>query len=199
MRILCVGVLMFCCLTTARADDKDEIAILRALVKSQEKELKELRKQIEQLQDEHIKLLLEKNDALREVLRADITAKLVRAYAVDCEKKVEELTAKIRELTGEKPKLPPDGLRGEVIKLDGDFVQINLGVDAGLEVGTKLDIYRVANGGKYLGTLTVAKANPKNALCKFKPARDVAIDKLRPEELPRKGDSVGNISPNPKP
>ena len=78
--------------------------------------------------------------------------------------------------------------------LDGALLTINIGLDAGLEVGTKLDVYREAGGGKYLGTVTVTKVQPKEAVCEFKPARAVPIEKLRAEELPRKGDSVGRVA-----
>jgi hypothetical protein len=71
-------------------------------------------------------------------------------------------------------------------------VLISLGLDAGLEPGNKLDVYRETGGGKYLGTLVVTKSvETKQAVCEFKPARAAAIEKLRPDELPRKGDSVG--------
>jgi hypothetical protein len=73
-------------------------------------------------------------------------------------------------------------------------VRISIGIDAGLEPGHKLDVYRETGGGKYLGTLTVTKSlEPKQAVCEFRPARNVTIEKLRPDELPRKGDTAGLI------
>jgi hypothetical protein len=77
----------------------------------------------------------------------------------------------------------------------GDFVHINIGIDAGLEPGSRLDIYRESGGGQYLGTVVVTKSvYPKEAVAEFKPARNVPISQLRPEELPRKGDVVGHVS-----
>ena len=48
--------------------------------------------------------------------------------------------------------------------------------------GSKLDIYRITGTGKYLGTVVVTEAGPKTAVCEFKPARNVPLDKLLPEE-----------------
>jgi hypothetical protein len=76
-----------------------------------------------------------------------------------------------------------------------NFVQISLGIDAGLEPGSRLDVYRESGGGKYLGTLVVTKSlYPKEAVAEFKPARPVPLAQLRPDELPRKGDTVGHVS-----
>ena len=77
----------------------------------------------------------------------------------------------------------------------GDFVHISIGIDAGLEPGSRLDVYRESGGGQYLGTLVVTKAlYPKEAVAQFRPSRPVAISQLRPDELPRKGDTVGSVS-----
>jgi RNA polymerase sigma factor (sigma-70 family) len=93
----------------------------------------------------------------------------------------------------------PDHVRGTVTKVVGGFVEISVGQDAGLEVGSKLDVYRTAGDGKYLGTLVVATlSGAKGAVCEFKPARQVALDQLRDEELPRKGDTVGQVTATPR-
>jgi RNA polymerase sigma factor (sigma-70 family) len=105
------------------------------------------------------------------------------------------------------PLTPPPGfvdyieIRGSVLKdievihqkglnVINNVVEISIGLDAGLEEGSELDIGREANRGTYLGKLSVKKVNPKTAVCEFKPARQVPLEKLRDEELPRKGDSV---------
>lgn len=96
-----------------------------------------------------------------------------------------------------KPLLPlelPENIRGIVLKdidVKNNVVEISIGADVGLKKEMQLDIYRETGGGKYLGTLTVTKVEPKTAVGEFKPARDMPLDKLRPEELPRKGDTVG--------
>jgi hypothetical protein len=120
-------------------------------------------------------------------------------------KKFEETLAKLLELkkdglvplVREIEKPPPPvlkSLRGEVIEVAGDVVKLNIGVDAGLEAGHVLDIYRADDRApRYLGTVKVtSKLNlfPKHALATFTPARNVPVEKLRPEELPKKGDQV---------
>jgi hypothetical protein len=76
----------------------------------------------------------------------------------------------------------------------GDYALVSLGTDAGLEPGSRLAVYREGKEGRYLGTLVVTKVYPKEAVAEFKPVRAVAVEKLRPAELPRKGDSVGLVS-----
>jgi hypothetical protein len=108
-------------------------------------------------------------------------------------KKFEEALAKLAEFRAEAPKAPPmlpKNLRGKVTKVAGDLVELSIGIDAGLEKGVTLDLYRAEGGGKYLGTVVVREAAPKTAIASFKPARDVAINQLRPEELPKKDDEV---------
>jgi hypothetical protein len=90
----------------------------------------------------------------------------------------------------------PENIRGTVeanMSSDG-FVLISLGIDAGLEPGSKLDVYRETGGGKYLGTLTVTGTlRPKEAVAEFRPARPVALTQLSAAELPKKGDVVGRV------
>ncbi len=184
--------------------------ILLASVKTIQDELADTRKRNNLLEDERVKLVLAKETADRAKLQADNEAKLARAIADENAKKVETLTAQVTELrqTGgaggaatvlrsiDKPPAPlPENIRGTVLRdISGDFVHISIGIDAGLEPGSRLDVYREANGGKYLGTLVVTKSiYPKEAVAEFRPARAVPISQLRPDELPRKGDSVGMI------
>lgn len=89
----------------------------------------------------------------------------------------------------------PENIRGTVLRdPTANLVLISIGSDSGLAKGSKLDLYRETGDAKYLGTLVVKTVEPKQAVCEFKPARGVAIEKLRAEELPRKGDSVGRIT-----
>jgi hypothetical protein len=84
-------------------------------------------------------------------------------------------------------------LRGEVTHVSGDFVTLSIGIDAGLGVGSVLDIYRLDGGGRYLGTVKITSALnlfPKQAIATFTPARNVPLDRLRAEDMPRRGDEV---------
>jgi hypothetical protein len=186
--------------------------ILQASVKTIQEELKQTRDRSNLLEDERVRLVLAKEAAERDRVKADNEARLARALSEENAKKVENLTAMVTELrqtgggTGTASvlrhidKIPaplPENIRGHVVRdmQGGNFVQINLGIDAGLEPGSKLDVYREGGGGKYLGTLTVTKSiYPKEAVAEFKPARPVPVAQLRPEELPRKGDTVGVLS-----
>ena len=161
------------------------------------------------LEDERVRLVLAKEAADRGRLSAENEAKLSRSIADENAKKVETLTALVTELrqsggsgtaavlrTIDKVPAPlPANIRGTVARdIVGDLVQISIGIDAGLEPGSRLDVYRESGGGRYLGTLVVTQSvYPKEAVAVFKPARPVPMAQLRPDELPRKGDLVGHV------
>jgi hypothetical protein len=77
---------------------------------------------------------------------------------------------------------------------------LNIGIDVGLEPGTVLELLR--SDGKndtVIGTVTITKSvYPKEAVGSFTPARKVPLKELKPEELPRKGDTVRSATPEPR-
>lgn len=183
--------------------------ILQANVTATQGELADNRKRLSLLEDERVKLVIAKETADRARLQAENEAKLARAIADENARKIETLAAQVTELrlTGgsgtasvlrsiEKQPAPlPDNIRGTVQEVAGDFVRITIGIDAGLEPGSRLDVYRTDGGGQYLGTLVVTRSlYPKEAVAEFKPARPVPVAQLRPDELPRKGDTVGQVT-----
>jgi hypothetical protein len=173
-------------------------------------ELDNTRKRNAVLEDNAVKLVLAKETADRERLRAENEKKLAQAIADDNARRVETLTALVTELrqTGgsgtatvlrsiDKVAPPlPENIRGTVLRdIAGDFVHISIGIDAGLQPGSKLDVYRDTGTGQYLGTLIVtSQVYPKEAIAEFRPARGVPTSQLRPDELPKKNDKVGYIS-----
>jgi hypothetical protein len=178
-----------------------------AIVNRTLKELETVRGRNTTLEDLLVRLTIDVENAKRDKVRAENEARLARAIAEDNAKKVEEqagLIAQLRQLGGgtgnllralDKP--PPPvlaNLRGEVERVLGDQVQLSIGIDAGLSTGTVLDIYRNTGGDvRYLGTVKVTSAAnlyPKQAIVTFTPARGVPLERLRPEELPKKGDIV---------
>jgi hypothetical protein len=181
-----------------------------ARIKTIQDELADTRKRNNFLEDDRVKLVLLKEAADRDKLRADNEAKLARAISDENAKKVETLTALVTELrqtgggggtatvlrTVDRVPAPlPENIRGTVMRdMVDNFVHISIGIDAGLEPGSKLDVFRPTGGGKYLGTLVVTKSvYPKEAVAEFRPARAVPVAQLRPDELPRKGDIVGLV------
>jgi len=171
------------------------------------KELDIVRARKEVLEDTQSSLRLEIENAKKEEVRARNAAKLAQGIAEDFAKKIEELSQKNAELRAsgggsasplkQFDKLPPPvlaNLRGEVERVAGDQVQISLGIDAGLAVGTVLDVIRMEGGrGTFVGTVKVTSVQglyPKVAIVTFTPLRKVPLERLRPEELPRKDDVV---------
>jgi hypothetical protein len=197
-----------------RADDKKEdpnVAALKAALEAQTREFEALRKRVEELEKERTKLVGEKEAVLRELLRVQNNEKLARIIADDYAKKIEALTARVRELRGPNerraPEAPPPrprakaalpaDLRGAVIRVELDLLQLNIGRDAGLEPGTVLEVIRTdGKNESRLGTVTITKTLfPKEAVGAFTPARKVPFKDLAPEELPRKGDTVRSPTP----
>lgn len=193
-------------LKTAKADE----LIRAARLQTTQDEGEATRKRNIALEDERVRLVLAKEAADRGRLSAENEAKLSRSIADENAKKVETLVALVTELrqsggsgtaavlrTIDKVPAPlPANIRGTVARdIVGDLVQISIGIDAGLEPGSRLDVYRLNGGGKYLGTLVVTQSvYPKEAVAVFKPARPVPMAQLRPDELPRKGDLVGHAN-----
>lgn len=154
------------------------------------------------LENLRVGLEIARQDALREKVRAENAMKLAQAIADDNARKVEELQTQLTALraTGgstdigrllDKPPPLLSNLRGQINRVAGDQVELTIGIDAGLDKGSVLDVIRLEGGGQYLGTVRVTDIWPKQAVGTFIPARPgVPFERLRPEELPRKGDEV---------
>ena len=165
------------------------------------KELKNTRDRNYFLEDDRTRLVIAAEEARREMVRARNAERLAQAIADDNAKRVEELLVRVadlrasggRDLRSILDKPPPPvlpNLHGEVERVVGDLVQIGIGIDAGVSKGTVLEVSRTEGGGTYLGTIKITDVFPKQAVGIFRPARPVPFDRLRPEELPKKGDEV---------
>lgn len=85
----------------------------------------------------------------------------------------------------------PENVRGTVTKVDGEFVELSIGLDAGLTPGATLDLSRFKPEPKYLGTLKVsAIIEPKRAVATFVPSSHRPMNQLRGDERPRVDDVV---------
>ncbi len=176
-----------------RADEKTEQ--LQAELERVKKELEELKARNAKLEKALVEQALATEEAKKELLKAQIEAKSARALAEENAKKVEALLTKLKEskVLDKPPPALLANIRGEVTEVKGDQVTLSIGIDAGLAEGSVLDIYRLDGGGRYLGTVKVTNAknlSPKSAIVTFTPAKNVSLDKLKPEELPRKSDEV---------
>lgn len=181
---------------------------LQAIVDSNLKELDTVRKRNTDLETVAVALVVETENAKKEEVKAKNAARLALAIADDNAKKVEELVARVNELKQSggsgtasvlrninKP--PPPvlaNLRGEVTDVAGELLTVSVGIDAGMAIGTVLDVYRTEGGGQYIGTVKVTSALnlfPKQAIVTFTPRRgNVPLDRLPIGELPKKGDQV---------
>jgi hypothetical protein len=165
----------------ARADDRETNEKLKKELAAAEKRNAELAREL----DETRKRLTQAQRA--EKIARDATQARLRKL----EERIEKLALGGRLGAGGPPVLANP--RGEVTEVAGDLVTLSIGIDAGLAVGSVLDVYRTDPEARYLGTVKVTDVfnlYPKQALLKFTPARDVPLKDLKPEELPKKGDLV---------
>jgi hypothetical protein len=191
--------------------DTSDVAAKQAQANAQGaiSEAKAVRTRNIEIEDKAQALILAAENAKGEATLARNAQKLAEAIAGDSAKRIEELTNRVGELRaggasggvspgvlGQLNKPPPPvlpNLRGEVTDVSGDLLTISIGIDAGLAVGTVLDIYRVEGGGRYLGTVRVTDAfnlYAKQAVVKFTPASRLPLERLSATDLPKKGDLV---------
>lgn len=181
---------------------------LQANYEAQADESKKLRDRMIVLEKERQQLVIDREVALKDRQAAENKEKQATSDLFILQGKLESLNTQIAELKstggnasalvlnsfGKPPAALPDGIRGTVTDYKGDYVSLSIGIDAGLTNGAVLDIFRSEGGGAYLGTIVVERVYPKEAVAKFRPAdARRSINKLRPEELPKVGDTVGKV------
>jgi len=197
----------------AKAIEESDITAVQLQInlKSTISEADEIRRRANKLEDERVVLALKAEQAAKERLEAQNDLKLAVSRQEDAERRLEILQADLKELRAlggsgggllgrgvlgkDGGPAPAEGTRGTVTRVDGDFVQLSIGIDAGLRAGMTLDLIRIETG-KYLGTVTVQHAGlePKRAVATFKPADALRpIARLRPDELPKVGDQVTKV------
>lgn len=166
------------------------------------KEVSSVRARNETLENDRQRLIIAAEESRREAIRAKISERAVQFIAEQNAQLVERLREQLRNRLGggdlraalDKPPPPVlPNLRGEVTAVKDDLVVLSIGYEAGLSVGTELDIYRTQGQPRYLGTVCITSAAnlyPKQAVATFIPARGVSFSRLTPEEKPRPGDLV---------
>lgn len=182
---------------------------LQTTLQTLEDELKRTRERSNALEEERVRLIALKEKAENERQGAEIAGRVAAAEKEVALTRYEEVRAQLADLEsrmagggrvaggapipGVKPPPPvPEGLRGTVEYYQDGYAFISVGLEAGVAPGQTLDVYR---GPTYLGTLTVtASVKAKDAIVKFNPAdRTRTPAQLRPEQLPKKGDTVGRV------
>ncbi|MDB5309758.1 MAG: hypothetical protein JWO38_3960 [Gemmataceae bacterium] len=181
---------------------------LAARLQSALEETDKARSRASQLEDERVKLVIAKENAEKDRQAAQNESRQAQAEKLAADQRVETLTTQVNELraSGGRPegivknsfaKPPaalPDGVRGTVTGYKDGYMAVSIGIDAGLTNGAILDVYRADDGGHYLGTVVISRVYPKEAVGTFKPGDPLkTIARLRPEELPKVGDTVGKI------
>jgi hypothetical protein len=183
-------------------------AELQALLQAMTDEVKKTRDRNVLLEKERQDNIVARENALKDRQNFENQAKQALSDKAVAEGKIEDLNTQIAELRaaggradaivlnsfGKPPAPLPDGVRGTVTNYRDGYVELSIGIDAGLTQGAVLDIFRTDDGVKYLGTVVVERVYPKNAVATFKPADSRrTLAKLRAEELPKVGDTVGKV------
>ena len=189
--------------------DGDVIAVaLQAGLQALVDEVKKTRDRSNDLEKERVALVTAKEIALKDRQNFENQAKQATSDRLVAEGKIESLNTQIGELRasggdpsklllnsfGRPPAPLPEGIRGTVTAYKDGFVSVSIGIDAGLTQGAVLDVFRSEGGGQYLGTIVIERVYPKEAVATFRPAdAKRSVGKLRAEELPKAGDTVGKI------
>lgn len=169
---------------------------LQANLKAALDELDAVRKRNKDLADEQLQLNVVVENARAAQRAAEADAKNGRVRLDVAQTRIDALTARVSELESaardpkKVPPLPAD-VRGKVVRVKGDAIELDVGLDAGLAPGQVLDVFRLTDGGKYLGIIEVTEVTPKLATGRFKSAARKPLGKLKPEEFPQAGDQVG--------
>jgi cell shape-determining protein MreC len=162
------------------------------LRKSKEEREKTQREAIEKLEDAQVNLkkAAEEVDALRKQVQAqqvavdgkvtdasklsgELNAALAQlAIVTERKAELEQQLVRARELlrqNGLNPQSDPAGTAvtdGTVSEVAGNSIQVDIGSDQGIRMGSELDLFR---GGEYIGKAQVAKVNRNSALATLKP------------------------------
>ena len=189
-------------------------AVLQTRLDSAIKESDAIRQRANALEDQRIQLTLKKEEAEKNALEARNDLKLAVSRQEDAERRLEVAQAEVKDLKaqggggagllgkaplgvgpGGSSPAPAEGTRGTVTRVDADFVQLSIGIDAGLRAGMTLDLIRIQTG-KYLGTVTISATGlePKRAVATFKPADgNRPFERLKADEKPMVGDQVTRV------
>ena len=171
-------------------------------------EAKKLRDRGVAMEKERQQITIDREVALKDRQTSQNEAKQAKEDRAVALEKIDSLNTQLSELRasggnpnaivlnsfGKAPAPLPDGIRGTVTAYKDGYVSLSIGIDAGLTQGAVLDVFRSEGGGAYLGTIVIERVYPKEAVAIFKPAdAKRSIGRLRAEELPKIGDTVGKV------
>jgi hypothetical protein len=170
-----------------------------------------LTKQVD-AQDAQLKATAKTLDELTLAANADrVRANNAELVATAQRERAERLADRVRELGeelegarragiagragGSKPAAPaPTGFKGTVrsIQVDGGqlLVALTPGSDAGLQRGAELTVRRLAPEARFVGTIRIVAANPKDAVGVFVPPAGRRLDPNNPNDFPKAGDEL---------
>src|SRR6185437_11739875 len=177
---------------------------LQAINQALTDEVKQIRDRNVVLENERVVLTTARENAVKDRQEFENRARQANNDKQRLEARVESLSGQLAEARASggsstatvqnsftKPAAPlPENIRGAVTSYENGYVSVNIGIDAGLTRGAKLDIYRTTGKGDYLGTIVIERVHPKSAVAQFIPKENRSLRSLRAEQLPKAGDEV---------
>lgn len=152
--------------------------------------------------DDYDKLIAAKELQINQLTGAANASKVSENKAIlerDAEKQraenfaqiIQDLRDQLAAKQGLKPNSLPGNFRGTVESYDraSGLITMTPGLDAGVQKGAKMSVYRLVGGGKFLGTIEVLQADPKKAVGRFGLANPRNLNPPA-DDFPRAGDEL---------
>jgi chromosome segregation ATPase len=161
---------------------RDEVKLLQTQLASRDKKVVDLEKSLTAQRDQAVQYKIERDASIERnrTLLAQVEAQSRQINAVrQPGSPAPAAAAQLRK--------PAEDVRGQVTEVNGSFVSVSIGSDAGVTKNNVLQVYRLSPP-EYVGTLEILEARPSEAVGRFKPAQ--------PRSRVQKGDEVAsNILP----
>jgi hypothetical protein len=171
-------------------------ALLQTNVAKLEKQVELLQARLSELEKQANDAVIAREVALAEKVKAELAMKAAIGRADDLEIRFLRVQDRLNEAVnggrGNPASLaPPEDFKATVTSVAGDLVSINLGANAKLMKGARLDISRTSPAPKFIGYLEITSVDPYGAVGRFIPRAGVA--RPGPDDMPKRGDTVGVV------
>jgi hypothetical protein len=162
-------------------DEKDrEIARLKVLVEAQSAQVDRLLNEVKSLST-----AVKEREARVITLETRIKDLITELVKYEAQLRIKE-SRESNQVNKSIPNPPAVHVSGKIEKLNGDLVQIDRGIDHGVNKGNTLEVFRLQPEPKYLGIITILEATQTQSV-----GRLVVMDKAARPEL-KVGDLVAS-------
>jgi hypothetical protein len=133
-----------------------------------------LRGELKKSMDKNFQMQQEMNQFRDEMVTAQIAARTLKDRNSQLESQLQDLARSLAQAkatlsagptaarTGVNP--PPEDVEGVVRRAEGNLVTISLGSDAGLARGQTMEIFRLGEKARYVGSIRLVEVTPTQAV-----------------------------------